>query len=112
MSYPWIAVPCLDPARGAYKRMCRVLRKASSLEGYKSSNISSAVFRPVEEEREKRRFRKRLREGRGWRRANAVGEGGDATMTTPPDAHQYPRVGCHIFLPIQMTPPRGPIPAS
>lgn len=68
-------VPCLDPPRGAYKRMCRVLRKASSQEGTKVPIYQVQSFAPSKrneetiQEASKERWRTK-RGWRGWRRNN------------------------------------------
>lgn len=107
VSYPWIAYRVWNLLEARIKGCAGCCAKPLRRKVQKFQYIKCSLS--PRRRGTKRRFRKHLRRGGG---RNVVGEGGDATMTTPPDAHQYPRVGCHIFLPIQMTPPRGPIPAS
>lgn len=81
VSYPAIAL-----LRSVYKRDTPAAVAWSYVQGgYKSSNISSAVLSFPREGTRKAAPNERA--SRGWH----------TTMTTPPDAHQYPRVGCHIF---------------
>lgn len=92
----------------SYKRMCRVLRNQHHGSSYKSSNISSAVLSSYGRRRERGRSsegERRDEETEDFRVKRASRGWQGTTMTTPPDAHQYPCVECHIFLPIQMTPP-------
>lgn len=101
VSYPWIAVSPVSSRMRRIKGCAGCCASSFTKEGTKVPIYQVQFFRPRQRRREED-FRGK-RAPRGWR---------GTTMTAPPDAHQYPCVGCHIFLPIQMTPPRGPIPVS